>query len=63
MQPEKTEVALKVNGMTSEPTTTVELDDSQMTISEHPIGEMGEDVLAWIEWVMKEQPEANGTSI
>jgi hypothetical protein len=62
MQPEHTEAALKVNGTTSKPTTTVEPDESQTTISDHPAGETVEDVSAWPEWYTEEQPEAAGTS-
>jgi hypothetical protein len=50
MQPEHTEAAPKVNGTTPNPTTTVEPDESQTTISDHPAGEKVEDVSAWPEW-------------
>jgi hypothetical protein len=62
VQPESTEAALEVNGMTQNLEAAVEPDESQMTISEHPAGETTEDVSAWPEWLMEEQPEAAGTS-
>jgi hypothetical protein len=62
MQPEHTKSTPKVNGMTPNSEAPVEPNESQTTISEHPVGEKGEDVLAWLEWVMKEQPEATRTS-
>jgi hypothetical protein len=62
MQPENTEVALKVNGTVSKMTAAVEPNESQMTISEHSTREIGEDVSAWMEWVTEEHPEAIGTS-
>jgi hypothetical protein len=60
MQPEHSEVAPKFNGTMPKPTTTVEPNESQTTISDHPAGEMFEYVLAWPEWYTKEQPEAAG---
>jgi hypothetical protein len=62
VQPENTEAAPEVNGTTSKPTTTVEPDESQTTISDHPAGEKGEDVSAWPKWYTEEQPEVAGTS-
>jgi hypothetical protein len=57
MQPEKIETAPKVNGMSSKMIATVEPNESQTTISEHPTGETSEYISAWSEWVMKEQIE------
>jgi hypothetical protein len=62
MQPKHTEVAIKVNGTTLKPTTTVEPNESQITILDHPTREMVEDVSAWPEWYTEEQSEATGTS-
>jgi hypothetical protein len=59
---ENTEAAPKVNITAPKPTTKVEPDESQMTISDHPTGETDEDVSAWPEWYTKEQPKAAGTS-
>jgi hypothetical protein len=61
VQPENTEIAPEVNGTASNLEVVVEPDESQMTISEHPVGEIGEYVSAWLEWVTEEQPEAAGT--
>jgi hypothetical protein len=56
VKPENTEAALKFNGTTSNPTPTVEPDESQMTISDHPVEGMVEDVSASMEWYIEEQP-------
>jgi hypothetical protein len=46
----------------SNPKEAVELDESQMTTLEQPIGERGEDVLTWLEWNTEEKSKAIGTS-
>jgi hypothetical protein len=48
--------------MMPNPTATMEPDESEITISEHPAGETVEDVLAWPEWNTEEKPESIGTS-
>jgi hypothetical protein len=60
-QLEHTEVASKVNVTTPNPEVVVEPNESQKTISEHPIGETAEDVSDWSEWLMEEKSEAVGT--
>jgi len=45
------------------PKVAVELDESQTTTLEQPIGERGEDVLTWLEWNTEEKLEAVGTLI
>jgi hypothetical protein len=62
VQPENTEAAPKVNGMTPNLKTAVEPNESQMTISDHPTEGTVEDVSSWLEWYTEEQPEAAGTS-
>jgi hypothetical protein len=42
--------------------TTVEPDESQTTISDHPAEGTVEDVSGWPEWYTEEQPKAVGTS-
>jgi hypothetical protein len=46
VQPESTEAALEVNGMTQNPEEIVESNGSQTTISGKPIGEIAEDASA-----------------
>jgi hypothetical protein len=62
VQPENTEAALKVNGTMMNQEATVEPDESQTTISDHPLEGTVEDVTGWPEWYSEEQPEAAGTS-
>jgi len=57
VQLENTKEASKSNGTTSNLIATVEPDESQMTISEHPVGETTDDVSAWPEWNIEGQPE------
>jgi hypothetical protein len=62
VQPENTEAALKVNGTTPNQEVTIEPDESQTTISDHPPEGMVEDVTGWPDWYSEAQPEAAGTS-
>jgi hypothetical protein len=62
VQPENTEAASKVNGMTPNMKVAVEPDESQMTISDYPPEGIVEDVTGWLEWYSQEQPKAAGTS-
>jgi hypothetical protein len=61
-QPENTEAALKVNGMTTNQEATIEPDESQTTMSDHPLEGTVEDVTGWPEWYSETQPGATGTS-
>jgi hypothetical protein len=61
VQPENIEASPKANGTVSNPTAIVEPDESQTTISEHPVGETADDVSAWLEWHIQGQPEVAGT--
>jgi len=49
--------------MTQNLEATVEPDESQTTISEHPAGENDGDVSACPKWLMEEKTEVVGTSI
>jgi hypothetical protein len=62
VQLENTTTTPKVNGMMPNPKKSVEQDESQTTISDHPAEGMVEYVLAWLEWYTKEQPKASRTS-
>jgi hypothetical protein len=62
VQPGNVEAAPRVNGMTSIQESTVEPDESQMTISDHPQEGTTEDVTGQPEGHTEEQPEAAGTS-
>jgi hypothetical protein len=62
VQPENTEEAPKVNGMMPNMEAAIELEESQMTISEHPLEGMVKDVKGWSEWYSEEQLEAARTS-
>jgi hypothetical protein len=63
VQSESTETTLEVNGTMSNLEAIVDLDESQTTISEHPVGETGEYVSASPERVTEEKPKAVGTLI
>jgi hypothetical protein len=63
VQPENTKAAMKVNGTVLNMKIVVEPDESQTTISNHPVEGTVEDVSGWPEWYTKEQPEVVGTSI
>jgi hypothetical protein len=62
VQPENTEAAPRVNGTMLNLEATVEPDESQTIVSDHPLEGTIEDVPGWSEWYAKEQPEATGTS-
>jgi hypothetical protein len=62
VQPENTEAAPQVNGTTPNLKTTIETDESETIISDHPMKGTVEDVSGWSEWFTKEQPKAAGTS-
>jgi hypothetical protein len=62
VQPENTEQLQKSMGRSQIWKTTIEPDESQMTISDHPPEGMVEDITGQPEWYTEEQPEAVGTS-
>jgi hypothetical protein len=62
VQPENTEAAPRVNGTTTNQEATVEPDESQTTVSDHPLEGTIEDVTDWPEWYAEVQTMAVGTS-
>jgi hypothetical protein len=62
VQPKNVEAALRGNGMALIQESAIEPDESQRTISDHPVGGMVEDVSDWPEWHTEEQPKVVGTS-
>jgi hypothetical protein len=61
-QPENPEAALRVNGTTTNQEATVEPDESQTTVSDHPPEGTVEDVMGWPEWFFEVRPMEAGTS-
>jgi hypothetical protein len=62
VQPENTEAAPRVNGMMMNQEATVEPDESQTTVSDHPPEGTVEDVTGWPEWYSEVQTMEAGTS-
>jgi hypothetical protein len=62
-QSENIEVALRVNGTMMNQEASVEPDESQKTMSDHPLEGIVKDVMGWPEWCSKVQTMVVGTSI
>jgi hypothetical protein len=60
VQPDNTEADPKFNGMALNLIAAVEPDKSQTTISEHPAGQIIDDVLVWSEWHTEGQSKLVG---
>jgi hypothetical protein len=61
VHPDNTEATLKVNEMMQNLKTTVEPNESQTIISDHPPEGMVQNFTGWLEWYIEEKPEAAGT--